>query len=147
MSKKRRRIKGSGSVYTRKDGRVVGQYEVNGQTRYIYGRDEKQIADKVAEAIKNRDSGIDSENMTVGGYLDKWLTAIKDTVRIGTWKQYEIIVRLHLKPTLGTVKLDKLAEPSAERPPGSRTCPRRTPPVSSAPQRGRKPSHGTRSRP
>jgi len=108
MSKKRRRIKGSGSVYTRKDGRVVGQYEVNGKTRYIYGRDETQVAERVAEAIKNRDAGIDSENMTVGGYLDKWLTAIRDTVRIGTWKQYEIIVRLHIKPTLGGTKLDKL---------------------------------------
>jgi integrase len=108
MSNKRRRIKGIGSVYTRKDGRVVGQYEINGKTRYIYGRDEKQVADRVAEAIKNRDSGINSENMTVGGYLDKWLTTIKDTVRIGTWKQYEMIVRLHIKPTLGGVKLDKL---------------------------------------
>lgn len=108
MSSRRRRTKGTGSVYTRKDGRVVVQYEVNGKTRYIYGRDEKQVADKVAEAIRNRDAGIDSENMTVGGYLDKWLTAIKDTVRIGTWKQYEMIVRIHIKPTLGTVKLDKL---------------------------------------
>ena len=81
MSKKRRRTKGTGSVYTRKDGRVVGEYEVNGRTRYIYGRDEGEVAERVAEAIKNRDSGINSENMTVGGYLDRWLTAIRDTVR------------------------------------------------------------------
>ncbi len=108
MSNKRRRTKGTGSVYTRKDGRVVGEYEVNGRTRYIYGRDEKQVADRVAEAIRDRDAGIDSENMTVGGYLDRWLTAIRDTVRVGTCKQYEMIVRLHIKPTLGTVKLDKL---------------------------------------
>ncbi len=107
MSKKRRRTKGTGSVYRRKDGRVVDQYEVTGQTRYIYGRDEGEVADRVAEDIKNRDADIDSENMTVGDYLDKWLAAIKDTVRIGTWKQYEMIVRLHIKPTLGKVKLDK----------------------------------------
>ncbi len=80
MSNKRRRTKGTGSVYTRKDGRVVGEYEVNGRTRYIYGRDEKQIADRVAEAIRDRDAGIDSENMTVGGYLDRWLTAIRDSL-------------------------------------------------------------------
>jgi integrase len=108
MSKKRRRTKGTGSVYTRKDGRVVGEYEVNGRIRYIYGRDEGEVVDRVAEAIKNRDVGIDSENVTVGGYLDQWLVAIKDTVRIGTWKQYEMIARLHIKPTLGGVKLDKL---------------------------------------
>jgi len=108
MSKKRRRTKGTGSVYTRKDGRVVGEYDVNGKTHYIYGRDEAEVADRVAEAIKNRDAGIDSENMTVGGYLDRWLTAIRDTVRLGTWKQYEMLVRLHIKPTLGDTKLDKL---------------------------------------
>ncbi len=109
MSNKRRRTKGTGSVYTRKDGRVVGQWEdANGRTRYIYGKDETEVADRVAEAIKNRDAGIDSENMTVGGYLDRWLTAIRDTVRVGTWKQYEMIARLHIKPYLGSVKLDKL---------------------------------------
>jgi integrase len=86
----------------------VGQYEVNGKTRYIYGKDETEVANRVAEAIKNRDSGIDSENMTVGGYLDRWLTAIRDTIRVGTWKQYEMIVRLHIKPSLGSVRLEKL---------------------------------------
>jgi integrase len=108
MSKKRRRIKGSGSVYTRRDGRVVGQYEVNGKTRYVYGKDETEVADRVAEAIKNRDAGIDSENMTVGGYLDRWLVTIRDTIRTGSWKQYEMIVRLHIKPTLGGARLEKL---------------------------------------
>ena len=45
MSNKRRRIKDSGSVYTRKDDRVVGQYEINGRTRYIYGSDETEVPD------------------------------------------------------------------------------------------------------
>jgi hypothetical protein len=108
MSRKRRRTKGMGSVYTRKDGRVVGEYDVNGKTRYIYGKDEAEVANRVAEANKHRDAGIDSENMTVGGYIDRWLTAIRDTMRVGTWKQYEMIVRLHIKPTLGDTKLDRL---------------------------------------
>ncbi len=108
MSNKRRRSKGSGSVYTRKDGRVVGQYEVNGKFRYVYGKDEADVADRVAEAIKNRDAGIDSENMTVGGYLDRWLVAIRDTIRTGSWKQYEMLVRLHIKPSLGSMRLEKL---------------------------------------
>jgi integrase len=109
MSKKRRRTKGTGSVYTRKDGRVVGEWEdTNGRTRYIYGKDEGKVSERVAEAIKNRDAGVDSENMTVGGYMDRWLIAIRNTVRVGTWKQYEMIVRLHIKPTLGNTKLEKL---------------------------------------
>ncbi len=50
MSKSRRRAKGTGSVYTRKDGRAVGEYEVNGKTKYIYGRDEDTVREEVAEA-------------------------------------------------------------------------------------------------
>jgi len=46
--------------------------------------------------------------MSVAGYMDRWLTAIRDTVRIGTWKQYEMIVRIHITPALGNTKLDKL---------------------------------------
>ena len=70
MSKKRRRTKGTGCVYTRKDVRVVGGYEVNGKTKYIYGRDDA-VMEKLSEAIRNRDAGIDSQNLTVGGYLDE----------------------------------------------------------------------------
>ena len=109
MSKKsRRRAKGTGSVYTRKDGRVVGEYEVNGKTKYIYGRDEETVRDELAEAIKNRDAGFDAENLTTAEYLDRWLNAIRGTIRVGSWKQYEMISRLHLKPVLGKTKLEKL---------------------------------------
>src|SRR5215217_1515081 len=96
MSKRRRRTKGTGSVYTRKDGRVVREYEVNGRTPYIYGRDEGEVANRVAEAVKNRDAGIDSENMTVGGYLDIFLTAISDTSHVGTLTTHGFTVLVHL---------------------------------------------------
>ena len=48
-------------MYTRKDGRVVGEYEVNGKIKYIYGRDEAEVAHRVAKAIQERDAGFDSE--------------------------------------------------------------------------------------
>jgi integrase len=108
MAKKRRRTRGTGSVYTRKDGRVVGEYEVNGKTKYIYGRDEREVAERIAKAIKDRDAGFDSHNLTTARYLDRWLKAIEGTIRVGSWKQYEQITRLHIKPTLGKTKLDKI---------------------------------------
>jgi integrase len=72
---KPRRPKGSGSIYTRKDGRVVGEYEANGKKRYVYGKTKKDVAAKLAKAIADRDAGLvyDSEKLTVGAYLDKWL--------------------------------------------------------------------------
>src|SRR5918993_2394294 len=105
-----RRAKGSGSIYTRKDGRVVGEYEANGKKRYVYGKTKKDMAAKLAKAIADRDAGLvyDSGKLTVGAYLDKWLDAIRDTLRRRTVQRHEQIARLHLKPTLGKVKLNKL---------------------------------------
>ncbi len=44
----------------------------------------------------------------MGAYLDKWLDTIRDTLRERTLQRHEQIARLHLKPTLGKVKLYKL---------------------------------------
>jgi integrase len=45
----------------------------------------------------------------LGDYLDSWLTdSVKDTVRQRTYERYESIVRVHIKPALGRVKLDAL---------------------------------------
>jgi len=41
---KPRRPKDSGSIFTRKDGRVVGEYEANGKKRYVYGKTKKYVA-------------------------------------------------------------------------------------------------------
>ena len=64
----------------------------------------------VRKKLQERDEGIvhDSEGLTVEKYMDRWLESIRGNVRPGTFKPYEAIVRLHIKPTLGTVKLDKL---------------------------------------
>ena len=109
-----RRAKGTGSVYTRKDGTVIGQYEIDtpsGKKRkYIRGKDKKDVASKLAKAIADRDSGLvfDSDNLTVSEYLSRWLSSIKGTMRVGSWKQYEMVVRVHVNPALGTLKLEKL---------------------------------------
>jgi integrase len=107
----KRRDKGEGSVYRRSDGRCVGEYEdANGKRRYISGKTKAEIRRKLRKLLANRDEGIvyDSENLTVGDYLDKWLDAVKGSVRDRTWQRHEEVVRLHLKPTVGSTKLDKL---------------------------------------
>jgi integrase len=107
----KRRVKGEGSVYERGDGRVVGEYEdANGKRRYISGKTKAEVRRKLRMLLADRDEGIayDSENLTVGSYLDRWLNAVKGSVRERTWQRHEQVVRLHLKPTVGGVKLDKL---------------------------------------
>ena len=71
----------------------------------------KEVAEKLAKALADRASGyaFDTENMTVGEYLDRWLkNSDRGSVRTSTYERHEQIVGLHLKPALERVKLAKL---------------------------------------
>ncbi len=109
-----RRSSGEGSIYRRKDGRYVGQYRAKtpdgAKYRYIYGKTKSEVRRKLAMAIADRDAGLvyDDGGMNLGRYLDEWLRATEGTIREGTWRQYETIARLHIKPTLGSVRLSAL---------------------------------------
>jgi integrase len=111
MTKKR--ANGEGSVYKTTDGRVIGTWlDANGKTRYMTSKTmtKREMNAAVRKKLQERDEGLvhDSEGLTVEKYMDRWLKSIRGNVRPGTFKPYEAIVRLHVKPTLGTVKLDKL---------------------------------------
>jgi integrase len=111
----KRRGNNEGSIYRRKDGYWVGQYGVQTaegtKTRYMYGKRREDVREKLTKAIADRDGGLvyDAGNITVGEYLDRWLTdSVRDTVRQRTWERYEQFVRVHLTPALGKIKLAKL---------------------------------------
>jgi integrase len=109
----KRRAKGEGSVFSRKDGRVVGEWDdANGKTRYMTSTkmSKAEMSKTVRKKLQERDEGIAaySEGLTIERYMDRWLESIRGNVRPGTFKPYEAIVRLHIKPTLGITKLDKL---------------------------------------
>ncbi len=63
------------------------------------------------EARAGADAGLlfDAGTGTLAGYLDRWLAdSVKDTVRQRTYERYESIVRVHIKPSIGRVKLKAL---------------------------------------
>ena len=121
-----RRPKGTGSIYVRKDGRVIGQYEIDTpdgtKRKYVSGKSKKEVARKLAKAIADSEGGLvyDSGTLTIGNYLDRWIHNLKDSVRQSTWQRHEVNVRVHLKPGLGNVKLNKLTGAS-DRSDGSRS--------------------------
>jgi hypothetical protein len=57
-----RRPKGTGSIYVRKDGRIIGQYEVEtleGKKRkYVSGKTKKEVAQKLTKAIADNERGL-----------------------------------------------------------------------------------------
>ena len=106
----RRRGRGEGSIYRRKDGRWVGQYEVNGKRRYVYGKTRKDVAGNLTKAIAERDAGLvfDAQNFSLADYLDLWLDSVSGTLAPNTVRRHEELARLHIGPVLGRVKLSKL---------------------------------------
>lgn len=118
MTKKR--ANGEGSVYKTKNGRVIGSWQdANGKTRYITSKTmtKREMSKAVRKKLRDRDEGIayDSEGLTVERYMDRCMESIKDRVRPDTFKPYEAIVRLHIKPTLGRTELDKLTAMQLEK--------------------------------
>src|SRR5919107_3513343 len=109
-----RRGRGEGSIYRRKDGRWVGQNDLptdlGKKTKYIYGKSRKEVATKLTNAMADKDAGMvfDAGSLRLGDYLDGWLDSIRDALRRRTWIRHEEIVRLHLKPSLGIIKLDRI---------------------------------------
>lgn len=107
-----RRGNREGSITHRKNGIWQGAVTlVDGRRKYLYGGSREEIRKKVSAALHAIDVGTMSESrgITVEDFLDQWLTeVVKPNVRPWTYKGYEVHVRLHLKPTIGKVQLDKL---------------------------------------
>jgi integrase len=113
MSK--RRGNNEGSISRRKDGRWMGRYTVHTaagpKQRAVYGKTRQEACEKLTKAMADRDGGIvyDGGKLTVGEYLDRWLSdSVRDTVRQRTYERYEQLVRVHIAPALGHSKLKNL---------------------------------------
>jgi integrase len=113
----RNRANGEGTVYPRKNkaGKITsyrGAYiGPDGKRRYVSAKSKEDARRKLRAARADTDRGLlfDAENLKVGEYLDSWLAdSVRDTVRQRTFERYESIVRVHIKPALGRVKLGAL---------------------------------------
>jgi integrase len=57
----------------------------------------------------NAGSFADAHGLTLGEYLDQWLQEVVwPSVRSWTYRGYEVHVRLHIKPSLGPISLERL---------------------------------------
>jgi integrase len=106
--------KGDG-ITKRKDGRYMARYTIHTpdgpRRKTIYGSKYREVEKKLNEARGDAAKGLtyDAGSITVGEYLDRWLAdSVRDTVRRRTYERYESIVRVHLKPILGRLKLKAL---------------------------------------
>lgn len=108
-----RRSNGAGSIYRRKsDGKWVGSVTLdNGGRKVFYGKTKKEVEDKVNEAVYEQRQGtlITAKDQTLAEYLAEWLEeTVKPNRRPRTYERYECMIRLHILPILGKVKLQVL---------------------------------------
>ena len=106
--------KGDG-ITKRKDGRYMARYTVQTpdgpKRKTIYGKQYGDVESELAKARGDAARGIvyDDEKLTVGEYLERWLEdSVRDTVRRRTYERYESLVRVHIKPSVGRVRLKAL---------------------------------------
>jgi len=103
----------AGSIYRRKsDGKWVGSITLEtGKRKVFYGKSQKEVQDKVNEALYEQQQGtlITAKDQTLAEYLADWLEeAVKPNRRPRTYERYECMIRLHINPVLGKVKLQAL---------------------------------------
>lgn len=105
-----------GSVYRRRDGRWCAVLHLgyengrrNRKTHYTATRQE--AAAWLAAAVRDLQQGKRPvpEQESVAVFLQRWLADVaKRTVRASTLERYERLVRLHLEPALGHIRLARL---------------------------------------
>ena len=118
-----RRANGEGTIFQRKDGRWVGEAFVllpNGgrDRRTVYGKTRAEVHEKVTTLVRQAQQGVVAPNtrLTVEQYLTSWLEEVaRRTVRPRTYQNYELMVRRHIVPTLGQVRLNRLAAADVRR--------------------------------
>ncbi len=81
----------------------------DGKRKFIYGATKKKVVEKEKEVRKEFDEGVTKGPIVMKEYLRSWLNdSVRGTVRISSYQRYEDIVRLHLIPEIGHVKIKDL---------------------------------------
>lgn len=107
----RRRVRGEGTVYQRKDGRWCAEAP-RPLRRDFYGA-------TAAEAIRKRGAWLKGRTLhgsgTLGAYLAEWLALHVHAVKPRTHERDSGLISKHVLPEIGGVKMAKLAPSHIER--------------------------------
>ena len=76
-----------------------------------YAKTKEGARQKLRAMQRKQDQGLPlvTSTMPLRDYLEQWLASIRNRVRPSTYDRYEVIVRVHILPELGHIKLGKLS--------------------------------------
>ncbi len=112
-----KRGQGEGSIYRRKaDGLWVGsvslpRHDGRQRRKAVYGRTRREVQEKVVAILREQQLGVmpSTGTSTVAQFLTTWLeNSAKPRLRPSTYQSYGDIIKLHLIPSLGHLRLDRL---------------------------------------
>ena len=107
MAKKR--ANGEGTIRRREDrnGWEARYYDAKGNRHSVYGKTQAEVRKRLAEAAKEEeeDSDLDEVDLTVGQWLAIWQRDFLGNVKPGTALNYESVIRVHILPVIGDIKL------------------------------------------
>ena len=112
------------NIYKRKDGRWEGRYikgyDHAGKARYasIYAHSYSEAKLKTLDAIQRKiDCSLDSheQHILFDTILDMWLASKKIAVKESSYAKYYHLVKKHISPVLGRLKLSELSRFQVEQ--------------------------------
>ena len=110
----RRRAKGEGSIYYSQNQNLwVAQFTLpDGSRKTKYSKTQREAKDWLLLKRRELSEGIftDSTKITVSEFLDRWYEDIaKPKLRPSTLAVHETMIRVHIKPAIGYIRLSQLA--------------------------------------
>ena len=105
-----KRSNGEGSIRLRADGRWEGRVLIGQKRRTVYGKTRKDVADQLQQIRSDAMLGMTTapSSESVGTYLKRWRQDASH-LRPTTAYLYDLLIRVHIEPSIGNVKLKDLA--------------------------------------
>jgi integrase len=102
-----------GSIRKRPDGRWEGRYTgADGRQHSVYGKTQKAAAEALRAATHSVDAGswLQPSCMTMNQWLDVWLRDYQAHTTGRTVSTYTAVVRKHMRPLFGAVRVSALSQ-------------------------------------
>lgn len=111
------RGKNEGSIHQRDNGTWRAQVSLDGQRLSFTAKTRRECQNWLKKTLEQIDDGLSFTSTTVllGDFLRLWLKNTQSSIRYTTWSHYEILIRLHVLPHLGSVKIKDLQADQIQR--------------------------------
>ena len=108
MAKKR--ANGEGTIRKRSDNCWEARYSVDGKRHSLFAKSQKEARKMLTEVMSTIDNGeyLEETEMSVAQWMQTWTRDFLGSVKTGTKEGYEAVVKNHIIPCLGSIRMKDL---------------------------------------